>query len=67
MIFEAIIAILIIWNIILSYYLFDFYFVKYKSLEDLLAKHLAGMSMDEIIAKGREEIRPICEKRGWEL
>jgi len=65
MIIEAILLILIIWNIILTYYLFETSYVKYGSLEDTLVKHMAGYTSDEMAQEAQDEMRKICEKRGW--
>lgn len=67
MIIELILIILVLWNLILSYCLFKLYFVQYKSLEDVIIKHMAGYSPEELGAEAAEEMRKICEKRGWKV
>lgn len=64
---ELILLILVIWNLILSWGLIKTYYVYYKSLEDLLIKHISGDSIEKIGAEAAEEMRKICEKRGWKV
>ncbi len=62
MIIEILLIILVIWNIILTYYLFEVSYVKYGSLEDVIVKHMAGYSSDEMAQEAKDEMKKICEK-----